>query len=215
MGEGETTGGARRPGLPELDPPRGDEGLDDWFARRLEAQGIVASRAGFPTARIMAVGFLLAALVIVGVVLSGVGSSSTTTNPPTTPTTLSNPTTGGPTGSTGHHRRVIWKTIPLTVLNGYGGTGAAGTAETQLKAAGWKVTGAANAGTTSVTTSMVVYVAGKKPLAVIVGRRLHLPVEPITAVPGLQPASIDGVAIVLGANGLPSLSSTGTGGTTT
>jgi hypothetical protein len=214
MGEVSTTGGAHGPEGPELDPPRGDEGLDDWFARRLQAQGIVASRTGFPTARILAVGFLVIALLVLGWVLSGIGSSGSTTAA-STPSTTGHTTTGGPPATGPGKKRVAWRTIPLTVLNGYGGAGAATTAETQLRTAGWKVTGVANAGTTSVTATAVVFVPGQKALAVIVARRLHLPPPvKLADVAGLQPASIDGVAIVLGPNGLPSLSTTATGATT-
>ena len=39
------TPGERSQEKPPFDPPRGDEGLDDWFARRLESQGIKARRA--------------------------------------------------------------------------------------------------------------------------------------------------------------------------
>ena len=73
MGELETTGGTGGPGGGDFDPPRGDEGLDDWLARRLEAQGIVANRPGFPTARILAVLGLVAALLALFWVISGTG----------------------------------------------------------------------------------------------------------------------------------------------
>jgi LytR cell envelope-related transcriptional attenuator len=215
MGEVSTTGGGRGPDPAGIDPPRGDEGLDDWFARRLEAQGIKASRPGFATARYLAVGSLVVALLLLGWVVAGIGSSgsaATTTAPPTTPHTSTTPTGGKKTHPT---TKVAWRSIPLTVLNGYGGTGAATTAETQLKSAGWNVTGAANAGTTAVTQTVVVFVPGQKAAAVVVGKRLHLPVAKIADVAGIQPASIDGVAVVLGPNGLPSLSAaSGTAGTT-
>ena len=61
MSELETTGGTGGTGGGGFDPPRGDEGLDDWSRRRLEAQGM-ANRAGYPTARILAVLGLVVAL---------------------------------------------------------------------------------------------------------------------------------------------------------
>ena len=53
----------------------GDEGLDDWFARRLEAQGIRARRPRIPAARIGAVVALAAAIFIFGWVLQGASGS--------------------------------------------------------------------------------------------------------------------------------------------
>src|SRR6266487_4821676 len=111
MGEFETTGGSGGPSGPGIDPPRGDEGLDDWFARRLEAQGIVANRAGFPTARIMAVVGLGAAILAVAIVIFGTGGGSSA---PTTPTHSTTPTTNPPpTGTDGGSQKggTAWKSI--------------------------------------------------------------------------------------------------------
>ena len=60
-------------------PPRGDEGLDDWFTRRLEAQGIAARGHGFPTARVLSVIALIVAVVaLFWVIRDATGSSSDT-----------------------------------------------------------------------------------------------------------------------------------------
>ena len=208
MAEWETSGGGDSPHGPDFDPPRGDEGLDDWFARRLEAQGIVASRPGFPTARILAVLGLVAAVAAFGWVILGAGgsSSSGTTSTPTSQTT--HKTTGtGPTGGKKQHGGAVnWRAVKLTVLNGYGVTGAASTAQAELRAQGWNVVAAANAGVTSVQETFVVYAPGMRAEARVVAKRLQLPApKPIAQAEGVQPASTDGVAIVLGANGIPAL----------
>jgi LytR cell envelope-related transcriptional attenuator len=185
MGEIETTGGTRGPGG-DFDPPRGDEGLDDWFARRLEAQGIVASRPGFPMARILAVVGLVAALGALFWVISGTGGG----------------TGGGKTGGA----KVNWRSIPLTVLNGYGATGAAGQVQQQLTEQGWTVVGASNASTSSITQTVVVYAPGKLKAAKAVAKRLHLPAPVALAnATGVAEAPPGGVAILLGSDGLPAV----------
>jgi LytR cell envelope-related transcriptional attenuator len=210
MGELETTGGTGGPGGGGFDPPRGDEGLDDWFARRLEAQGITANRPGFPTARILAVLGLVAALGALFWVITSAGSggstsvTSGTTQPSatTTPTT----TTGGTTGGKQNGAKVDWRTIPITVLNGYGATGAAGATQQQLTSQGWKVIGASNAATSSVTQTIVVYSPGKLAAAKVVAKRLHLPAPVAFAdVTGVGEAPASGVAILLGSDGLPAV----------
>jgi hypothetical protein len=197
----------RTGGEPPFDPPRGDEGLDDWFARRLEAQGIRARRPRLPAARILAVLALVAALFTFAWVLQSAsgGSSATTTTPPT----HKNPATQGttPPGGTGKvpakHARPQWKKIPLTVLNGFGGTNAASTAQSQLRAAGWHVVSIGDA-SHETTSTIVVYVPGKLSQARIVAGRLGLPAPtPIAQAPGVLPTQTDGVAIVLGSNLLP------------
>src|SRR4029079_4639150 len=89
------TPGGRTGGEPPFDPPRGDEGLDDWFARRLEAQGIRARRSRLPAARIGAVVALVGARFVCGGVLQSAsgGSSKTTTPPPHTTGATSKATT--------------------------------------------------------------------------------------------------------------------------
>jgi LytR cell envelope-related transcriptional attenuator len=200
------TPGGRTGGEPPFDPPRGDEGLDDWFARRLEAQGIRARRPRLPAARIGAVLALIAALAIFAWVLQSASGGSSAT--PTTVTHTSLPTQGTtPPGGTGKvpakHVKPPWKKIPLTVLNGFGGANAASTAQSQLRAAGWHVVSIGDA-SPETTSTIVVYVPGKLPQARIVAHRLGLPPPtPIAQAAGVLPTQTDGVAIVLGSNLLP------------
>jgi hypothetical protein len=208
MGELRTTGETDSPGGGGFDPPRGDEGLDDWFARRLEAQGIVANRPGFPTARILAVLGLVAALgALFWVINSAGGGSSTTSSPGTHTSTGTNPTTN-PTSQGGGKKKnkVDWRSIPLTVLNGYGATGAAGAAQQQLTSQGWRVVAASNATTSSITQTVVVYAPGKLPAAKVVAKRLHLPAPVALAdATGVAEAPDGGVAILLGSDGRPAV----------
>jgi LytR cell envelope-related transcriptional attenuator len=202
------TPGGRTGGEPPFDPPRGDEGLDDWFARRLEAQGIRARRPRIPAARVAALVALGAAIFIFGWVLQGAsgGSSATTTTPPThqNPATTNGTTPPGGTGTVpAKHAKAQWKQIPLTVLNGFGGANAASTAQTQLRAAGWHVVSIGDASPDTQST-IVVYVPGKLAQAKVVANRLGLPPPvPIAQAQGVLPTQTDGVAIVLGSNLLP------------
>jgi hypothetical protein len=199
------TGGGPTEGEPPFDPPRGDEGLDDWFARRLESQGISAGRRRIPIARVLAVAALVATLAALGWILNGAssGSSSTTTTPPKSQPT---PPAGG-TGTTGtgtkKTKKPLWQRTPLTVLNGFGGANAAGNAKSQLAKAGWNVVGIGDAGT-ATTQTIVVYVQGKLAVARIVAKRLGLPAPvPIAQALGVVPTQTDNVAVVLGPNLLP------------
>jgi hypothetical protein len=201
------TPGGRTGGEPPFDPPRGDEGLDDWFARRLEAQGIRARRPRIPAARVGAVVALVAALFIFGWVLqSASGGSSATTTPPThhTPATAKGTTPPGGTGTVpAKHAKAPWEQIPLTVLNGFGGANAAATAQSQLRAAGWHVVSIGDASHETQST-IVVYVPGKLSQAKVVAHRLGLPPPvPIDQAQGVLSTQTDGVAIVLGSNLLP------------
>lgn len=212
MAEVRSTGGTEGAGGGGgFDPPRGDEGLDDWFARRLEAQGIVASRPGFPVARILAVVGLAAALLALFWVIRSAGSGSSGSASPATHTQTgsnagSTPTSQGGQGQGKHHAKVDWRTIPLTILNGYGATGAAGAAQQQLTAQGWSVVGASNASTSSVTQTVVVYAPGKLPAAKVVAKRLRLPAPVALAdATGVAELPDGGVAILLGSDGLPAV----------
>jgi hypothetical protein len=204
------TPGGRTGGEPPFDPPRGDEGLDDWFARRLESQGIRARRPRIPVARLGAVAALVAALFIFGWVLqgaSGGSSASSTTTPPTHQNAATSKGTTPP-GGTGtvpaKHAKAQWKQIPLTILNGFGGANAASTAQTQLRAAGWHVVSAADAQSNETQSTIVAYVPGKLSQARVVANRLGLPPPvPIAQAPGVLSTQTDGVAIVLGPNLLP------------
>ena len=100
-------------------------------------------------------------------------------------------------------KKATWKKIPITVLNGFGGTNAAGTTKTELTKAGWHVVGVADASPVTKAT-IVVYAPGKLALAKIVAQRLGLPAPvPIAQAPGVVPTQTDSVAIVLGSNLLP------------
>lgn len=210
MAEIRSTGGTGGPSGGEFDPPRGDEGLDDWLARRLEAQGIVANRPGFPMARILAVVGLVAALLALFWVISSAGNGSSSSGSPAThrSTTGTTPTSTPSTGQGGGTKhKVNWRTIPLTILNGYGGSGAAGATQQQLTAQGWTVVGASNASTSSVTQTVVVYAPGKLPEAKVVAKRLHLPAPVALAnATGIAEPPAGGVAILLGSDGLPAVS---------
>jgi hypothetical protein len=199
------TPGGRTGGEPPFDPPRGDEGLDDWFARRLEAQGIKARRMRPPIARILAVVALVGALAALGWVLAG-ASSKTTAATTILKTTTPPANTGGGSTQTGSTKatKPEWKKIPITVLNGFDpAQSAAGAAKTQLVKVGWHVVGVADASPDTHST-IVVYAPGKLAWAKIVAKRLGLgtPVAIATA-PGVVSTQTDSVAIVLGPNLLP------------
>jgi LytR cell envelope-related transcriptional attenuator len=202
MAELRTPGGPTD-GDPPFDPPRGDEGLDDWFARRLEAQGIQARRPRIPIARVLAVVALVAALGALGWVLAGASSPSTKAASTTTPTTASIPTGTTSKTTTVKAKKPLWRKIPLTILNGFGGNNAAGTAQSQLNKAGWHVVSVADA-SPDTSKTIVVYVPGKLAWARVVAQRLHLPAPvPIAQAPGVLPTQTDSVAIVLGPDLLP------------
>jgi hypothetical protein len=196
------TPGERSQEKPPFDPPRGDEGLEDWFARRLESQGIRARRARIPFARILAVVALVAALIaLVFVLKAASGGSTTAATPPATHPKA--PTGGTTTPPPTKAKKPLWKQVKLTVLNGFGGANAAGTARTELQQAGWTVTGVADAAP-DTTSTIVVYVPGFLNQAKVVAARLGLPAPvPIDQAPGVIPTQTDSVAIVLGQDLLP------------
>ena len=81
----------------EAEENTGEEHLDDWFARRLQSQGI-PSRLGAPsTARILAVVGLALALLAFLWALSSVGSSHSTSSVTTTPPVTTSPNNAGTT----------------------------------------------------------------------------------------------------------------------
>jgi LytR cell envelope-related transcriptional attenuator len=198
------TPGERSEEKPPFDPPRGDEGLDDWFARRLESQGIRARRAHVPITRIAAVTALVVALIGLLFVLKAASSNTTTatlTSTQTPPTGPGVTTTSTTTVKTTH--KPAWKQVKLTILNGFGGANAAGTAKTQLQQAGWTVIGVADA-SPDTTSTIVVYVPGYLNQAKVVAARLGLPAPvPISQATGVVSTQTDSVAIVLGRNLLP------------
>jgi hypothetical protein len=197
------TPGERSQEKPPFDPPRGDEGLDDWFARRLESQGIRARRAHIPVARILAVVALAVALIALVVVLEAASGHSTAA-PPTKPATHQTTPTGKTTPTPpAKAKKPLWKRVKLTILNGFGGPNAAGTAKVELQRAGWTVIGVGDASPVTQTTT-VVYVPGFLNQAKVVATRLGLPAPvPIAQAAGVVSTQTDSVAIVLGSNLLP------------
>src|SRR3954453_22619028 len=150
----------------------GDEHLDDWFARRLQSQGIPSRLGGTPTSRMLAVGGLGLALLAFLWALSSVGSHSssssptTATTPVTTPTQSGNGGGGNGGGSTKIHGKITWQKVPVDVLNGFGGPGAAGAAAAALTKKGWTVGVTGNA--TGINATEVVYLPGHRKEAVVV-----------------------------------------------
>src|SRR4051794_38631697 len=191
-------------------PPRVDERLDDWLARRLEARGIrPRRRRRLPMARMLAVVGLLAAM-------GGVGWAVTSSTSQSTPAATGKGTTTAHKRSAAHSRRanragssgarkpvpISWRSVTVDVLNGYGVGGAASHAAAALKATGWKVGEVGDAGRDTART-LVVYAPGDRRKARVVARRLHLGApKPIAAAPGVPEGATSGVAVVLGADGL-------------
>jgi hypothetical protein len=195
----------------EAEENTGEEHLDDWFARRLQSQGI-PSRLGAPsTARILAVvGLALAVLAFLWA-LSSVGPSpaatpgttSSVTTPPNTNTNTNTNANGGGGGGGGNakHSTVAWNTVTVDVLNGFGGSGAAASNAAVLRAAGWTVGTTNNA--SGITKTEVVYLPGHEAQAKAVSKKLGLgrPV-PIAQATGVPSNATSGVAIVLGSDQL-------------
>jgi hypothetical protein len=193
----------------EAEETTGEEHLDDWFARRLQSQGI-PSRLGAPsTARILAVVGLAFAVLAFLWALSSVGpspastpatTSSVTTSPNTNTNTNAN---GGGGGGNAKHSTVAWNTVTVDVLNGFGGNGAAASNAAVLRAAGWTVGTTGNA--SGITKTEVVYLPGHQVQAKAVSKKLGLgqPV-PIAQATGVPAGATSGVAVVLGPHELTS-----------
>ena len=192
----------------EAEENTGEEHLDDWFARRLQSQGI-PSRLGAPsTARILAVVGLALALLAFLWALSSVGSSHSTSSVTTTPPATTSPNNGGGGGGGGgggngnaKHGTVAWNTVTVDVLNGFGGNGAAASNAAVLRAAGWTVGTTSNA--SGISKTEVVYLPGHEAQAKAVSKKLGLgqPV-PIAQATGVPSDATSGVAIVLGSDQL-------------
>jgi hypothetical protein len=206
----ETTGEREREQTPE---PTGDDAhLEDWFARRLESQGIPSKMPRGINTRILAVGGL--AIALLGLIwafsVAGPSDSASTVTPvsqptstPTTPTTDSGPdnTASGTGKST--KPKPAWNTITVDVLNGSGISGAAAAASTTLSGAGWHTGVTGDAGTETTATT-VIYAPGHKAEAQVVATKLGLgPPVAIAEAPGVPSTATTGVAIVLGPDGLP------------
>jgi hypothetical protein len=184
----------------------GEHDLDEWFVRRLEQQGIPAHTNRPPANRVIAVASIAVAALGLFWAFSASGSHGTTSSPPaSTPSTKasSTPTNTGNNGKSGGTKTaIVWNTIPIDVLNGYGGSGAAAAAETQLNTQGWRVANTGDAGT-ETTETVVVYAPGFLKQARVVATRMHLgaPVA-LADAPGVPSNATAGVAVVLGPNGL-------------
>jgi hypothetical protein len=191
----------------EAEENTGEEHLDDWFARRLESQGIPARLGAPSTARILAVAGLALALLAFLWALSSVGSSHSTTSVTTLPATTA-PNNAGNNGGGGgggnggaKHGTVAWNAVTVDVLNGFGGSGAAASNAAVLRAAGWTVGTTGNA--SGITKTEVVYLPGHEAQAKAVSKKLGLgqPV-PIAQATGVPSDATSGVAIVLGSDQL-------------
>jgi hypothetical protein len=179
----------------------GEEHLDDWFARRLQSQGIPSKLGGTPTSRMLAVGGLVLALIAFLWALSSVGghtsttAGTTSTAPSTSPTPPANNQGSG--GTKKHQGKVTWRDVTVDVLNGFGGQSAAAQAASQLSQKGWSVGVTGNA--TGISSTEVVYLPGYLKEARAVTRKLGLgtPV-PIAQATGVAADATRGVAVVLG-----------------
>ncbi len=194
---------------PPHDPPRGDEGLDDWFARRLESHGIDSGRRPGSSARVIAVGALAVAVVLlVWVLYSAGGSGSSSASSPTTPTippagSQKAKTGSNSTGTTNAPAPVPWNQVHVTVLNGTTTPNLAGSAQSALTAAGWNIAGAGDA-SPEFTTTEVVYPPGKQVPAQTVAKKLGLTAVPESSISGFTSTPpLTTVAVVLGPGGLP------------
>lgn len=197
-------------------PPADDQHLDEWFARRLEAQGIPSRIPRASTTRVLAVAALLAALLGLAWAFSASGSSDSTTADSTQTTGKTTPSTsgngdgnasgqnGGGTGNgKGTGAAVSWREIPIDVLNGFGGSGAASATQELLTSQGWQVRSTGNAGTGAAST-VVVYTPGNKAKARIVARKLGLDAPvPISSEPDIPAGTVSEVGVLLGPDLLP------------
>jgi hypothetical protein len=194
---------------PQAENDDADVGMDDWFSRRLESQGIPVRLGRPPTARIVAVVGLGAALLALIWALSSVGSHGSTSTPttPTAPVTTGagggNGNGGGGNGGSTTPAKVSWSDVTVDILNGVGTSGIAATTAQGLAAEGWTIGRTGNA--SGVTETEVVYLPGHKAQAKAVAKKLKLAAPvPIAEATGVPADETDGVAIVLGPNLLAS-----------
>ncbi len=186
----------------------GDEGdhLDDWFTRRLESHGIPLRGRGSIIPRVLTLIGLAIALLGMFWALSAVRNSTTSAGSPPATTAGQGGTTGGggtstSTGTT--PTQAPWQKVTVDVLNGYGGASAASTAASTLQSAGFTVGATGNAGTATKYT-VVVFTGGHRDDAKLIAKRLKVGFEPAAVATGVpQTAVKNGVAIVVGRNGLP------------
>jgi LytR cell envelope-related transcriptional attenuator len=192
------------------DPPRGDEGLDDWFARRLESHGIDPGRRPGSSARVLAVGALAVAVVLLVWVLysaggSGTSSASSPATPRIPPAGSQKSTSNGKSSNSGTANTqpvVPWNQVHVTVLNSTTTPNLAGNAQATLQDAGWKIAGTGDA-SPALTSTEVVYPPGKKVPAQTVAKKLRLTAVPESSISGFATTPpLTTVAVVLGPGGL-------------
>ena len=187
----------------------GDEGdhLDDWFTRRLESHGISARGGKSAIPRVLVLIGLAIALLGMFWALSAVQNATKSSSPPATTSQQSgngNPSSNSNGGTSTAPTLAAWQKIPVDVLNGFGGPNAASQAAAQLRTAGFKVASTGNGGTQTAYT-VVVFTAGHRSDAHTIAKRLHKGVVPVAAATGVPATAVtDGVAVVVGPNGLPS-----------
>ena len=206
----------RRTRAPRDEAPKesAEPALEEWFTRRLESQGIPARIGRQPRGRILAVtGLVVAVLGLVWAFSSATSSRSDSSAPAVSTPAVDGTTDGGQsdpgTGSQGNGQGSgatvppAWNEIPVDVLNGFGGGGAAGTAAAELTAQGWRVRSTADAGT-ATTQTVVIYAPGFKKQAQVVTRKLGLGAPiPEAEATGVPAGSTQGVAILVGPDLLP------------
>jgi len=189
----------------------GEQGapLDDWFERRLESHGIPATgrrRYGIP--RILTLIGLGIALLGMFWALSAVTNGTSASSPPVTTANTGGTGNGGTssstTGTNTSTTQAAWQKVTVDVLNGYGGANAASTAAETLKSKGFTIGVTGNGGT--VPRTLVVYTSGHRAQAKLIATQLKLSgALPVFLARKVPPTAVkDGVAIVLGPNGLPS-----------
>jgi hypothetical protein len=142
---------------------------------------------------------------------------------PATHSTAANVATTAPVTSTTHpaaHSTATTATtttppakVSVLVANGSNVSGAAGTTSTQLQAGGWTMLPPVNA-SSNVTASVVYYVAGFRPSAVVIANSLGVPataVQPLTSSAPVGAVGTADVVVVVG----PDVASRGSSPATT
>lgn len=162
-------------------------------------------------AAMVLIAFIIATAVALGQVHPVARSTSATfattapvtsaTHPAAHPTTTTSPTTTPPAK------------VSVLVANGSNVSGAAGTTSTQLQAGGWTLLPPVNA-SSNVTASVVYYVAGYQPSAVVIAKSLGLgttAVQPLTSSAPVGNVGTANVVVVVG----PDVASRGSSPATT
>jgi len=177
----------------------GEEHLDDWFARRLDEQGIPRKLGAASSSRILAVVGLTVALGAFLWAISSVGASDT--GSAGTGGTTGTAPSPGKNGSGKNGGPVTWKQVTVDVLNGTSVNGGAASAMAQLQARGWKTGRTGNA--SGIAKTEIVFLPGFRKQAKVVAHKLGLgPPVPIAQASGVPASETSGVALVLGPNQL-------------